>query len=100
MTRTSSNLFAFAGGLAAGVIIGILYAPDSGKNTREKLRNRLKGYYSQLRNIVEEKKELQMKPGYQPSYQEQEDYRKAEELLFEVESILDELKAKSEPKEA
>jgi gas vesicle protein len=98
MTRTTSNFIAFLGGFAAGLTVGILYAPDSGKNTREKLRNRLSKYYDQLKDVVQEKQQLATDLGasgdYVSSYKEQEDYRKAQELLNEVESILDELKGK------
>ncbi|MBX3101943.1 MAG: YtxH domain-containing protein [Bacteroidetes bacterium] len=94
MTRTTSNLIAFLGGFAAGITVGILYAPDSGKNTREKIRNRLSKYYDQLKNVVQEKQQIQDQGDYLSSYKEREDYRKAQELLNEVENILDELKGK------
>ena len=38
----ASNILALLGGGAIGVIIAILLAPDSGKNTREKINNKLK----------------------------------------------------------
>lgn len=38
----ASNILALLGGVAIGVIIAILLAPDSGKNTREKINNKLK----------------------------------------------------------
>ena len=36
-----SHLFAFAGGIVAGVAAGILFAPDSGVNTRQKITQKL-----------------------------------------------------------
>ena len=38
----ASNILALLGGVAIGVIIAILLAPDSGKNTREKINKKLK----------------------------------------------------------
>lgn len=37
-----THLFAFAGGIVAGVAAGILFAPDSGVNTRAKIAQKLK----------------------------------------------------------
>ena len=38
----ASNILALLGGVAIGVIVAILLAPDSGKNTREKINKKLK----------------------------------------------------------
>jgi gas vesicle protein len=37
MSRSSKTLWAFIVGAAAGAVVGILYAPDKGENTRSKL---------------------------------------------------------------
>ncbi len=37
-----SHILAFVGGAAAGVALGILLAPDSGANTRQKIANLLR----------------------------------------------------------
>ena len=37
-----THLFAFAGGIVAGIAAGILFAPDSGVNTRQKITQKLK----------------------------------------------------------
>lgn len=38
----ASHILALLGGVAIGAIIALLLAPDSGKNTREKINQRLK----------------------------------------------------------
>ena len=38
----ASNILSLLGGIAVGVIVAILLAPDSGKNTREKINKKLK----------------------------------------------------------
>lgn len=38
----ASNILALLGGVAIGVIVAILLAPDSGKNTREMINKKLK----------------------------------------------------------
>lgn len=49
-----SHLFAFIGGAAAGVLAGILLAPDSGSNTRAKIVNKLKE-----KGVIMSKEELE-----------------------------------------
>jgi len=38
----ASNIFTFLAGAAAGAAIALLFAPDSGANTRKKIRRHLK----------------------------------------------------------
>ena len=49
-----SNLFAFLSGAAVGAIVGILYAPDKGENTRDKLSYRLDKYKEMLESLLED----------------------------------------------
>lgn len=38
MNRTGNTLLAIAAGAVAGIIIGVLFAPDKGSETRRKIR--------------------------------------------------------------
>lgn len=54
MSEKNSNnaLIAFLAGAAVGAILGILYAPDKGSNTREKLSYRLDKYKKMLEDFL------------------------------------------------
>ena len=55
--KTNSSILGILGAAAAGVAIGMLFAPDKGTNTRKKLAKKGKDYSSELRdkfgNIIE-----------------------------------------------
>ena len=42
MNRTGKIITAFAAGAAAGAILGILFAPSKGSDTREKIKDKAK----------------------------------------------------------
>ena len=62
MGKTSDNLLSFLAGATAGAILGILYAPDKGTNTREKLAFRLEKYKKKLEEVLEELVEGESEP--------------------------------------
>ncbi|MFL5730055.1 MAG: YtxH domain-containing protein, partial [Cytophagaceae bacterium] len=53
MSKNSDSILAFMAGIAAGAALGVLFAPDSGKNTRDKLSFQLEKYKQQLAEMLE-----------------------------------------------
>ena len=52
MTNKTSSALSFLIGAAAGAILGILFAPDKGSNTRDKLSYLLDKYRQELQEII------------------------------------------------
>jgi gas vesicle protein len=52
MSNSSKTLVAFLAGIATGAVIGILYAPEKGEVTRDKLSYRLSKYRSELEQLI------------------------------------------------
>ena len=50
--KGSNTLMAFLAGAAVGAVLGILYAPDKGSNTREKLSFQLDKYKKMLEEFL------------------------------------------------
>ena len=48
--RTSKAFLGVAAGMAAGAIIGVLMAPDSGSNTRRKISNRSQDVVGEIKS--------------------------------------------------
>jgi gas vesicle protein len=98
MGRKTQALLAFASGVVAGTLIGILYAPDKGSNTRNKLtfrldkyRNRLKDLVAQLSQEEEEPLNLAKTEGQKVVKDARE---KAERLLTDVEELMSQIRGK------
>lgn len=52
MSRISRDLTFLLTGIATGAVIGLLYAPEEGKITRDKLSYRLSKYREQLEQLL------------------------------------------------
>jgi len=54
MGKTTNTLLAFALGAGVGAALGILFAPDTGANTRDKLSFKLSKYKKELEDLINE----------------------------------------------
>ncbi len=57
MSKTSSLLFGVLGAAAAGVVVGLLIAPDKGTETRKKISKKSADIKDQVNKMVQSGKE-------------------------------------------
>ena len=97
MSKKGNSLVAFVTGAAIGAILGILYAPDKGSATREKLSFRLNKYKLMLEQFLEdlvEGKETPLTSEAKSQGQKvvSEAKNKAERLLGDIDELLDQIR--------
>ena len=98
MSKSSRSFWAFVVGAAAGAVVGILYAPDKGENTRSKLYFQLNKYRDQLKqlinDIVDGKEVIETSAKSEGKKVVQDAKIKADKLLEDVEKMRTQIKAK------
>ncbi|GAA5034805.1 hypothetical protein GCM10011506_29070 [Marivirga lumbricoides] len=100
MSKGGSNFLMFITGAAVGAAIGILYAPDKGINTRDKLSYRLDKYKEMLEDLlndISEGKELGLSSAKSDGEKVINSAKlKAEQLLSDVDELLGQIKNKED----
>jgi gas vesicle protein len=98
MSKGKDSLITFLAGAAVGVVLGVLYAPDKGKNTRDKLSFQLEKYREKLKELVDEMMEEKETPETAAKSEGRKIVNdakdKAEKLLSDVEMLIDQIRTK------
>lgn len=88
MNKFTSFLIGFASGLAAGSITGILFAPNDGRDTRDRISFRMSRLVSKLRELVEEKEMLENEAKNRGLAHTEKTQREAKKILAEFERAI------------
>jgi gas vesicle protein len=95
MSKNSNSLLAFAFGAGLGATMGILFAPDSGNNTRDRLSYQLIRYKEELEDLVKELVEGKNLPLNEAKSEGNkvinEAKNKAENLLNDVNKLIEQI---------
>ncbi len=96
MSNKSNSFLSFLVGAATGVILGILYAPDKGSNTRDRLSYKLDKYKSMLEDMIEDLingKEFPVSEAKTEGQKVIDDAKeRAEKLLEDVDNLIEHIK--------
>ena len=96
MSKSSNSVLAFLLGAATGAIFGILYAPDKGSSTRDKLTFLIDKYKKELEELIENLVEKEAGTSSQAKEKGKkvisDAKEKAEKLLEDVDELIGQIK--------
>ncbi|AKQ46964.1 gas vesicle protein [Rufibacter radiotolerans] len=100
MGKKTNAILAFSTGIATGAVLGILFAPEKGRETRDKLSFQLEKYRAKLLELTDELIAGREEAGSAAKAEGQrviKDARdKAERLLEDVDSLINQINSKKE----
>lgn len=100
MSRKITNaLIGFVSGAATGAVVGILFAPDKGRETRDRLSYQLYRYRDMLIDLTDSLRENKEAPSAAKSEGQRvinDAKDKAEKLLGDVDSLINQINKQRE----
>lgn len=95
MSKSSNSLIAFLIGAGTGAALGVLFAPDAGTNTRDRLSFKLSKYKKELEELIDDLvdgKEMHLNEAKTEGKRViSEAKNKAENLLSDVNKLIDQI---------
>ncbi|MBA9078452.1 MULTISPECIES: YtxH domain-containing protein [Rufibacter] len=100
MGKKTNAILAFSTGIATGAVLGILFAPERGRETRDKLSFQLEKYRTRLleltNDLVSGREELGSAAKTEGQRVIKDARDKAERLLVDVDSLINQINSKKE----
>lgn len=88
MNKFTSFVIGFVSGVAAGSITGILFAPNDGRDTRDRISFQISRLIDRLRELVEEKEKLENEAKNRGLAHTDKTRREAKKILAEFERAI------------
>jgi gas vesicle protein len=99
MSNNSNSWIAFIAGASIGAAIGILFAPDTGKNTRDRLSYQLSKYSEELEKLINDLRGGKNLPSNEAKTEGNkvisDAKNKAENLLSDVNKLIEQINRES-----